>query len=320
MSWRKIGNENNLERRKFICPHCHSSEVDHDSARGDTSCSSCGYVLDETSIDIDVEFQENDRGSSTVVGQFVSSTGNALSNTAGKMGYDRETSRDATIANGRKEIARVASLLGLSQRHIEAAHRLFMLAIQHNFIQGRRTLNVVAACLYIVCRREKSPHLLIDFSDVLRTNLHVLGATFLKFVRLLNLHLPLIDPSLYIHRFAAQLELGELTHTVAMTALRLVGRMKRDWIQIGRRPASICGSCLLIACKIHGFKRQYKEVTQVVRICEVTLRRRLTEFRDTSAASITLADFRKRGKLESLPDADPPAFKALIQKKIIIKN
>ena len=41
-----------------------------------------------------------------------------------------------------------------------------------------------------------------------------LGNTFLKFARLLNLRLPIIDPSLYIHRFAAKLELGESTHQV----------------------------------------------------------------------------------------------------------
>jgi transcription factor IIIB subunit 2 len=45
--------------------------------------------------------------------------------------------------------------------------------VQHNFIQGRRTANVVAACLYVVCRRAKSncSILLIDFADALRTNM-----------------------------------------------------------------------------------------------------------------------------------------------------
>ena len=55
---------------------------------------------------------------------------------------------------GRIRIATVAAALKLSAHHVEAAQRLFMLAMQHNFIQGRRTQNVVAACLYIVCRRE----------------------------------------------------------------------------------------------------------------------------------------------------------------------
>ena len=47
---------------------------------------------------------------------------------------------------------------------------------QHNFIQGRKTQHVIAACLYTVCRREKTAHLLIDYSDVLQTNVYMLGA------------------------------------------------------------------------------------------------------------------------------------------------
>jgi len=34
-----------------------------------------------------------------------------------------------------------------------AAHRLYKLAVQHNFTRGRRTQQVAAACLYIVCRQ-----------------------------------------------------------------------------------------------------------------------------------------------------------------------
>lgn len=83
-------------------------------------------------------------------------------------------------------------------------------------MQGRKTSNVCAACMYIVCRREKTPHMLIDFSEVLQVralltlgwllmiiqvNVYVLGHTFLQFCRLLNLQLPIIDPSLYIQVF-----------------------------------------------------------------------------------------------------------------------
>ena len=50
------------------------------------------------------------------------------------------------------------------------------------------------------------------------------------------------DPCLYIHRFAHKLELREKTHEVSVTAMRLVARMKRDWIHHGRRPAGLCGA------------------------------------------------------------------------------
>ena len=93
---------------------------------------------------------------------------------------------------------------------------------------------------------------------------------------------PIIDPSLYIHRFASKLELGDKTHVVTMSALKLVQRMRRDWIQTGRRPSGICGAALLIAARVHGFRRTQREVVRIVRICDVTLRKRLSEFSDTA--------------------------------------
>ena len=50
------------------------------------------------------------------------------------------------------------------------------------------------------------------------------------------------DPCLYIHRFAHKLEFEDKTHEVSMTALRLVSRMKRDWMAQGRRPSGLCGA------------------------------------------------------------------------------
>ena len=49
-----------------------------------------------------------------------------------------------------------------------AAHRLYKIALQHGFTRGRRTNQVAAACLYLVCRQDSKPYLLIDFSDALQ--------------------------------------------------------------------------------------------------------------------------------------------------------
>jgi transcription factor IIIB 90 kDa subunit len=60
---------------------------------------------------------------------------------------------------------------------------------------------------------ERSPHLLIDFSDALLVNVYVLGKAFLQFCRLLNLQmtpqLKVVDPALFLHRFAGRMDLGE---------------------------------------------------------------------------------------------------------------
>lgn len=55
------------------------------------------------------------------------------------------------------------------------------------------------------------------------------------------------DPCLYIPRFAHLLEFGEKNHEVSMTALRLLQRMKRDWMHTGRRPSGLCGAGKVLA-------------------------------------------------------------------------
>ena len=42
---------------------------------------------------------------------------------------------------------------------------------------------------------------------------------------------------------------------VSLTALRLTKRMQRDWIVRGRRPLGIVAAALLLAARIHGFRR-----------------------------------------------------------------
>ena len=84
--------------------------------------------------------------------------------------------------------------------------------------------------------------MLVDFADAQNSDMLSLGRTYTAFCQLLNLQLPIIDPSLYIERFAAKLKFGDKAQQVSNTALKLVQRMKRDWIITGRKPSGICGA------------------------------------------------------------------------------
>jgi transcription factor IIIB subunit 2 len=193
----------------------------------------------------------------------------------------------------------------------DRAVRFFNLAVSNGFVQGRRTDYVVAACLYIACRLDaNSMCMLIDFSDLLKVNVFVLGATFLKLVRSLNMSdkLKPTDPAHLIQRFAALLDFGDETQKVATDAARLVDRFKRDWMVEGRRPAGICGACLLLAARMNNFRRSIDEIVQVVKIADVTVRKRLEEFSKTPNGALTVEDF-QNGTTYTEP-ADPPAFTA----------
>ena len=210
-----------------------------------------------------------------------------------------------TLANAKRLISQIASTLRLPGYFVDRAHRLYSLALQKNFVFGRRLHHVLATALYTICRQEKSAHLLIDFSDALQTNIFVLGHCFLALQQLLCLKLPVVDPSLYIHRFAARLELGDKVGQVSTTALRLITRMKKDWMVLGRRPDAVCAAGMLIACRSHGFDKHVSDMAEVFRVAISTLRRRLVEFQQTPAAQLTVEQFHI---YDAAVELDPPAY------------
>ena len=63
---------------------------------------------------------------------------------------------------------------------------------------------------------------------------------------------------------------------------------------------------------MNNFRRTIEEVVQVVKIADVTLRKRLAEFKDTASGGLTIEDFRSVWLDEN---ADPPAFTQGIQKE-----
>ncbi|CAB89885.2 Transcription factor IIIB 60 kDa subunit [Schizosaccharomyces pombe] len=288
------------------CPNCGSTTFESDTASGNTYCTQCGVVVEQDAIVSEVTFGEASTGAAVVQGSLVSNDQTHARTFGGPYRNQGSVeSRELTIANGRRRISALAIALKLNERHIEAAVRYFTLAINNNFIKGRRSQYVVASCLYIVCRISKTSHMLIDFSDILQINVFKLGSTFLKLCRVLRPNLPLLDPSLYISRFASLLEFGPETHRVANDAIRLVARMNRDWMQIGRRPAGICGACLLIAARMNNFRRSVREVVHVVKVADITIQKRLDEFKLTESGDLSIADFRNIW-LEG--QSDPPSF------------
>ena len=292
-------------------------------SNGFTCCTTCGKILDErVAFSGEATFTKNAAGASVPDGHFVPESGVAhgviRATRGGRLYGVQLDSHERTLYRGKQEIKQVADRLAIRPREdvVDAAHRLYKLAVQRNFTRGRRVSQVAGACLYIICRQESRPYMLIDFADVLQTNVYALGAVFLQLCRLLRLEQhPLmqkpIDPSLFIHRFADKLGLGRRMHTVANTALRLVASMKRDWMQTGRRPNGICGAALWVACHIHGFSPSKRDVVAVVHVGEATLKKRLSEFENTPSAALSVDEFDMQARTYEIEEEANRTLQAL---------
>lgn len=303
-----------MKARAQVCSSCGQSNFvrDHLASSGELTCQNCGTVANENPIVSEVQFGESASGAAMVQGAMVGADqARANFNMRNSM-----ESREQTLLNAKNKIKKIAMAMRIPDYIVESASGWFKLALVQNFVQGRRSQNVIAACLYVACRHEKTHHLLIDFSSRLQISVYSLGSTYLKLVRALQIQrLPIADPSLFIQHFADRLSLGDKTAKVCKDATKLAHRMSSDWIYEGRRPAGIAGACVLLAARMNHINRTHAEIVAVARVGEETIQKRLNEFKNTTSANLTISEFRDS---QNSNDSLPPSYKKnrAIEKKV----
>jgi transcription factor IIIB subunit 2 len=104
------------------------------------------------------------------------------------------------------------------------------------------------------------------------------------------------------------LNFGGKAREIENTALKILQFLKRDWITTGRRPSGLCGACLFIAAKLHGFLITIDDVAEVVHVCNETIRKRINEFSLTDVATMSKEEFEQFEQTTYYSGKNPPAF------------
>ena len=273
-----------------LCPNCESPNLITDTQLAHVVCEDCGQVISENAIVSEVQFVESGN-SSRAVGSTINES--------------NSSNQQTSINHAKRTISQISYPLNLPESIIDTAHRYYKLALINKQTMGRKHVDVCSACIYIACRLNETPILLIDLSDVTKSSVFVLGNIFMHLLKALSLKVPIMDPALYISRFTAMLNLGDKTSIIAKDAVRLVQRFSRDWIQTGRRPNGICGAALLIASRMNGVELPTHDIERLVKISAHTIQKRLQEFSGTESANFSSVDFQSQWLSTS---KDPPSF------------
>lgn len=283
----------------MVCSNCNSSDMATDSAQGVIYCTNCGMVHEENIIVSTISFSDNGL-KSTLNGKVI----NIDSKQVGTQYIDASFYIKNTISS-------ICSNMGLGSNFLDCSYRYYRLLLPYNLSKGKSILYTLSACVYIVCREEKTPHLLIDFSNALNIDVFKIGKSFTKIVEVLNLNIPNVDPTLYIQRYIVKLNLKN--QKIPTLALRIMSRMSRDWITTGRRPNNICGAAILIASRVYNEERSLSEVAKVVHVSEFILKKRLLEIQDIQTADLSVNQFNSEWLTR---EEDPPVLKNITKKKI----
>ena len=286
------------------CPECNSTELREDSQRAEIYCSNCSTVLDENLIDRGPEWrafnqeQRNarartgaplnfavaDKGLSTLIDWKNKDAGgrNLSENSVADMYRMRKLHKRCMIANSRQrnlayalsELHRNCSKLGIPKKTKTEAALIYRDAAKNQLIRGRSIDGMVAASLYIACRRFNIPRTLDEVSEVSNIPKKQIGKNYRFLCRELGIKLKPTSPADYISRFASKLGLsGE----IQAKAVEIINMAIDKGLSSGKGPAGVAAASLYISSVLFGERKTQSEIADVAGVTEVTIRNRYKE-------------------------------------------
>ena len=285
-----------------VCPDCGSTNLSND--KSEVFCNECGIVVEHNIVDTGPEWrafdaeQKNkkdrvgapmtytihDKGLSTMIDWRDKDThGTTLSASKKSEIFRLRKAQnrskfakysDRNLAFALQELSRIESHLGLPKNVRETAALIYREAVEKKLIRGQTIESVAAAAIYAACRKYNIPRTLHEISDASQVDKKKIGRSYRHISRQLKLLVPPPGPTVYISRFASDLELSGKIQTRAIEILK--SAMDKG-LTSGRGPMGVAAAALYIASVQHGERRTQRDIAEVARVTEVTVRNRYKE-------------------------------------------
>jgi len=172
------------------------------------------------------------------------------------------------------ELERLASQLSIPKSIRELAALLYRKSIIKKLVRGRSIEAMVAATLYAACRIRQKPRPLDEVADASRVDKKKLGQCYRLLLRSLKIKIPLSNPIDYIPRFASELSLSS---PVQLRTVEILKRSREKGLTIGRDPLGLAAAAIYVASILLDERRTQREIAEVARVTEVTVRNRYKE-------------------------------------------
>jgi transcription initiation factor TFIIB len=277
-----------------ICPECGGSIIPLINT-GDVVCNQCGLVINEKNVDFShngrraytnqekinreqtgapISILLPDMGLSTVIDK------KKISNPDLKRAAKWNTritwqKRNLLIAS--TELKRISTNLNLPNYVKEDAMRLYIEAFKKKLLRGRSINAMVAACLYLACRRKKLPRTLQEITNDASANAKDVRRCYSTLVRELNLSPPSTNPISLIPRYITELGLDS---EIERLTSKILNAYSTKFSISGKDPKGLCAGALYLACRIKNREVTQQKIVDTVGVTEVTLRSRYKELRD----------------------------------------
>ena len=277
-----------------VCPECGGSIIPLIET-GVVVCNQCGLVINEKNVDFThngrraytnqeksnreqtgapISILLPDMGLSTVIDR--SKINNPDLKRAAKWNT-RITWQKRNLLIATTELKRISTNLNLPIYIKEDAMRLYREAFKKKLLRGRSINAMVAACLYLACRRKKLPRTLQEITNEASANAKDVRRSYTTLIREFNLKSPSTDPISLIPRYINNLELDS---EIEQLTIKILNIYKARFSIGGKDPKGLCAGAIYLASKIKNKDITQLQIVESVGITEVTLRSRYKELKN----------------------------------------
>jgi transcription initiation factor TFIIB len=299
------------------CPHCGRRNLVEDSNSGELTCSSCGYVVTERSVDPGQEWRSfsedrskdnsrvgapmsitsRDMGLSTVIGRYnKDASGRTLSTPMrGTIDRLRKWDRRApafgpserNLAQAMAELSKLSEKLSVSDGVKEKAAYIYRKALERGLLRGRSIVGIVAASLYAAFRASETPRTLKDLAAVSNLTRNDIARDYRILVKEMDLSMPVADSTRSVSRIASQVGMTERS---VRKAIEIIHLTEAKEISAGKAPMGLAASALYFAGLIEGEGKTQKEIAEAAGVTEVTVRNRYKGLRAELGAALGMPE------------------------------
>lgn len=176
--------------------------------------------------------------------------------------------------HAQEEIERLSATLNIPEKTRETALVIYREAWANDLIHGRSIEKILAASLYMACRKDNVPRTLDELENVTKVGRKDIIKTSKLLAGRLEMRLVPASPRDYVKRFCTKLNLARV---VEERALAIINEAVEKHITSGRGPTGIAASAIYIAAILCGDRKTQKDVSEATGVTEVTLRVRYKE-------------------------------------------
>jgi len=298
------------------CPNCGKRTLVEDTNTGEISCSSCGFVVSEKSIDQGPEWRSfsedsaerirtgsptsitrRDMGLSTVIGRSNRDASGRAFGSQMRTTIDRLRkwdgrapafgSAERNLGLAMAELEKMGDKLVVSQAVKERAAYIYRKALERGLLRGRSINGIAAAALYAAFRDTETPRTIKDVAAVSNLNRKAIARDYRILLREMDLSMPVADAAKNVNRIGSKVGMSEKSIRRAIEIVRITEQKE---ISAGKAPMGLAASALYLAGVLEGELKTQKEIAEAAGVTEVTVRNRYKGLRIDLAKELGLEE------------------------------